>query len=99
MIEESIQMAEVYKNDRVICLGLDGWHPGVIGIVASRIKEKFGKPSFIIGFDAEGLGKGSGRSVKGVNLGDLVQKQKIKDFLLMAAGMKWPQALHCNKKS
>lgn len=86
MIEESIQMAEQYKNDNVICLGLEGWHPGVIGIVASRIKEKFGKPSFIIGFDDQGLGKGSGRSVKGINLGDLVQRAKDHGLLVNGGG-------------
>lgn len=47
-----------------------GWHPGVIGIVAGRIKEKTGKPSLVIALDAEdGLGKGSGRSITGVDLG------------------------------
>ena len=46
-----------------------GWHPGVIGIVAGRIKEKTGKPSLVIALDADGVGKGSGRSVGGVDLG------------------------------
>lgn len=51
----------------VIVLAEDGWHSGVIGIVASRLTEKYGKPTILISFDGD-TGKGSGRSVKGVNL-------------------------------
>ncbi len=47
----------------------DGWHPGVIGIVASRLKDRYNLPSFVIAFDENGVGKGSGRSVPGVDLG------------------------------
>ncbi|MEQ8745588.1 single-stranded-DNA-specific exonuclease RecJ [Pyruvatibacter sp.] len=47
----------------------DGWHPGVIGIVAARIKERTNKPAIVIGLDEKGMGKGSGRSVAGVDLG------------------------------
>ncbi|MEM9764515.1 MAG: single-stranded-DNA-specific exonuclease RecJ [Pseudomonadota bacterium] len=49
----------------------EGWHPGVLGIVASRLKERFGCPSVVIGLEG-GLGKGSGRSVPGVDLGSAV---------------------------
>ncbi len=55
------------ENDRVIVLADDGWHHGVIGIVASRITERYGLPSILISFDGD-IGKGSGRSVKGLNL-------------------------------
>jgi single-stranded-DNA-specific exonuclease len=48
-----------------IVLGARDWHPGVLGIVASRIARKYHRPTFIIGFDAAGLGKGSGRSIDG----------------------------------
>lgn len=54
-------------NDRVIVLADDGWHHGVIGIVASRITERYGLPSILISFEGD-VGKGSGRSVKGLNL-------------------------------
>lgn len=47
----------------------EGWHPGVIGIVAGRLKERFGRPAFVIALDDAGLGKGSGRSMAGVDLG------------------------------
>ena len=51
-----------------IVLGERGWHPGVLGIVASRIARKYHRPTVIIGFDDEGLGKGSGRSIEGLSL-------------------------------
>ncbi|MGC6534171.1 MAG: DHHA1 domain-containing protein, partial [Parvibaculales bacterium] len=50
----------------------DGWHPGVIGIVAGRLKDKYHRPSFVIAFDENGLGKGSARSVSSVDIGRLV---------------------------
>ncbi len=63
-----------------------GWHPGVIGIVAGRIKEKTGKPSLVIALDAEsGQGKGSGRSIAGVDLGAAIIRAR-EDGLLVAGG-------------
>ncbi|KKJ75927.1 single-stranded DNA exonuclease [Kiloniella litopenaei] len=50
----------------------EGWHPGVIGIVASRLKDRYNMPSLVIAFDENGIGKGSGRSVPGVDLGAAV---------------------------
>lgn len=58
---------ELALNSPVIVLDDTGWNHGVIGIVSSRITEKYGKPSIIISFE-DGVGKGSGRSVKGMNL-------------------------------
>ena len=55
------------ENQSVIVLAHDGWHQGVIGIVASRLTEKYTLPSILISFDKD-IGKGSGRSIKGVNL-------------------------------
>ena len=59
-----------FENDKVIVLAEENWHHGVIGIVASRITERFAIPSILISFDENNIGKGSGRSVKGVNLVD-----------------------------
>lgn len=57
-----------FKNLSVIVLGSRGWHQGVIGIVASRLCEIYSKPAFLIAIDKGGIGKGSGRSIDGVDL-------------------------------
>jgi single-stranded-DNA-specific exonuclease len=64
---------EVGKNfdpsrDAGIVLGARGWHPGVLGIVASRISKKYYRPTIIIGFDESGAGKGSGRSIENCSI-------------------------------
>ena len=51
----------------------DGWHPGVVGIAASRLKEKTNRPAVVIGFDGD-IGKGSGRAVSGIDLGAAIQR-------------------------
>ncbi|UAK24617.1 single-stranded-DNA-specific exonuclease RecJ [Sphingomonas nostoxanthinifaciens] len=61
-----------------------GWHPGVIGIVASRLKERLGRPAIVIALDEAGVGKGSGRSISGVDLGAAVLAAK--DMGLLVAG-------------
>ncbi len=63
----------------------DGWHPGVIGIVASRLVERFHRPVFVIGFDGE-TGKGSGRSVRGVDLGSIVIAARQSGLLINGGG-------------
>ena len=55
-------------RDAAIVVGERGWHPGVLGIVASRIVRKYHRPAIVIGFDENGIGKGSGRSIEGLNL-------------------------------
>jgi single-stranded-DNA-specific exonuclease len=70
----------------VIVVAGDGWHPGVIGIVAGRLRERYRKPVIVIGVDrAANIGKGSGRSQPGVNLGRAVQAA-FDEGLLMAGG-------------
>ena len=54
--------------DAAIVVGSQGWHPGVLGIVASRLVRKYHRPAIVIGFDEKGVGKGSGRSIEGLNL-------------------------------
>lgn len=51
-----------------IVVGAAGWHPGVLGIVASRLMRRHHRPALVIGFDETGLGKGSGRSIEGLSL-------------------------------
>lgn len=55
-------------RDAAIVAGENGWHPGVLGIVASRVSRTFHRPTFIVGFDENGIGKGSGRSIEGFSL-------------------------------
>ena len=54
--------------DAAIVVGAPGWHQGVLGIVASRIARRYHRPTIVIGFDENGIGKGSGRSIEGLNL-------------------------------
>lgn len=61
------------EQHRAIVLAADRWHPGVIGIVASRVVERFGRPTFLISL-ADGVGKGSGRSVDGFDLHDALEQ-------------------------
>ena len=56
------------ENNKVVIIGSKGWHPGVIGIVASRIKDEFSRPAIVIAFDKEGIGKGSARSIPHLDL-------------------------------
>jgi len=63
-----------------------GWHPGVVGIVAARLKERFGRPAVVIGLDENGIGKGSGRSVSGVDLGAAVHRCAAEGLLLKGGG-------------
>jgi single-stranded-DNA-specific exonuclease len=55
-------------RDAAIVIGARDWHPGVLGIVASRLARKYHRPTIVIGFDHDGLGKGSGRSIEGLSL-------------------------------
>ncbi|WP_305095920.1 single-stranded-DNA-specific exonuclease RecJ [Croceibacterium aestuarii] len=90
-IEAAVQEAaelqlERQHNRSVITLAGKGWHPGVIGIVAGRIKEKSGKPVIVIALDEQNLGKGSGRSISGVDLGAAIIGAKDKGLLVAGGG-------------
>lgn len=84
--EEAEEMLAGQHNRAVALLAGKGWHPGVIGIVAGRIKEKTGKPSIVIAVDAEGLGKGSGRSIGGVDLGAAIISAREAGLLVAGGG-------------
>jgi len=66
--EENIAKEFDSTRDASIVVYQRGWHPGVLGIVASRIAHKYHRPAIVIGFDESGVGKGSGRSIEGFNL-------------------------------
>jgi single-stranded-DNA-specific exonuclease len=74
-------------EDTAVVVAGEGWHPGVIGIVAGRLRERWRKPVVVIGLDpATGLGKGSGRSQPGINLGRAVQAAYDEGLLLAGGG-------------
>lgn len=78
------QLCLARSGGAVAVVAARGWHPGVIGIVAGRLKEKLGRPTIVIALDEAGLGKGSGRSIPGVDLGAAVLAAK--DAGLLQAG-------------
>ena len=69
----------------VIVTASEGWHPGVVGLVASRLKDKFSRPAFVIALEPGGIGTGSGRSISGVDLGKAV-RQAVADGVLLKGG-------------
>lgn len=92
-IEAAVQEAaeaqlETQHNRAVVLLAGAGWHPGVIGIVAGRIKEKSGRPAIVIALDADehGNGKGSGRSIPGVDLGAAIIAAREAGLLIAGGG-------------
>jgi single-stranded-DNA-specific exonuclease len=94
--EQAIAQAEELGEVPVITVMGGGWHQGVIGIVAGRLKERFGRPAIVIAECEDGTGKGSGRSISGVDLGAAVLAAKDSGLLIaggghaMAAGLTLP---------
>jgi len=84
---EAEALASLGLEDKgsVIVTASEGWHPGVVGLVAARLKEKFARPAFAIALEPGGIGTGSGRSIGGVDLGKAV-RQAVHDGLLMKGG-------------
>lgn len=70
----------------------EGWHPGVVGIVAARVKEALHRPAVVIGFDGD-IGKGSGRSVTGVDLGAAIQRLAAEGLIEKGGGHKMAAGL------
>lgn len=70
LAEAEAQLAGFFQPEKhaAIVVGAQGWHPGVVGIVASRLMRRHHRPALVIGFDGDGLGKGSGRSIAGLSL-------------------------------
>ena len=84
-VQEQAEAASLTQGNRAVAVVAGGgWHPGVIGIVAGRLKEKLGRPAIVIALDRDGVGKGSGRSISGVDLGAAVLAAK--DMGLLVAG-------------
>ncbi|MGP1352289.1 MAG: single-stranded-DNA-specific exonuclease RecJ [Parasphingopyxis sp.] len=84
--EQALELGKGQDNRSVALVSGKGWHPGVIGIVASRLKEKLHRPAIVIALDADGIGKGSGRSVAGADLGSAVLAAKDTGLLMAGGG-------------
>ncbi|MGJ5179708.1 single-stranded-DNA-specific exonuclease RecJ [Bradyrhizobium oligotrophicum] len=84
---EAEALASLGLEDKgaVIVTASEGWHPGVVGLVASRLKEKFARPAFAIALEPGGIGTGSGRSIPGVDLGKAV-RHAVEQGILMKGG-------------
>lgn len=81
---------EIMKNGleqpKVIVVANANWHPGIVGIVAARLKEKFNCPAFAIALKPDGTGVGSGRSISGINLGEIVREAVDLGLLVKGGG-------------
>ncbi|MGN6377070.1 MAG: single-stranded-DNA-specific exonuclease RecJ [Sphingomonas sp.] len=87
MVQEAAEALTHARGERMVVVAAGpGWHPGVIGIVAGRLKEKLGRPAIVIALDEDGVGKGSGRSIAGVDLGAAVLAAKDSGLLVAGGG-------------
>ncbi len=87
MLQEAIEKADRLPDDRALTLvSMEGWHPGVIGIVAGRLKDRYTRPAIVIGVNHDGIGKGSGRSIKGADLGAAIMAGREAGLLSSGGG-------------
>jgi single-stranded-DNA-specific exonuclease len=86
-LNETLAEAAFMGTDTpIVYLYGEGWHHGVIGIVADRLKERFGKPAVVISLDDKGIGKASCRSIKGIDIGKAVLEAKALGLLEAGGG-------------
>jgi single-stranded-DNA-specific exonuclease len=85
---EAEALAEYGNGDgaSVIVTARESWHPGIVGLIASRLKDKFRRPAFAIAFDAMGKGTGSGRSINGFDMGRMVRAAVDAGLLVKGGG-------------
>ncbi len=86
VLEQAMEASGGTANAPVAIVAGAGWHPGVIGIVAGRLKEKLRRPAIVIALDEDGTGKGSGRSISGVDLGAAILAAKESGLLIAGGG-------------
>ncbi len=82
---EAMAALGIEEKGAAVVTAAEGWHPGVVGLVAARLKERFGRPAFAIAIEPGGIGTGSGRSIAGVDLGGTVRRA-VKEGLLLKGG-------------
>ncbi|HZR60355.1 MAG TPA: single-stranded-DNA-specific exonuclease RecJ [Xanthobacteraceae bacterium] len=85
---EAEAMAALGLEERgaVVVTAAEGWHPGIVGLVAARLKEKFGRPAFAVALEPGGIGTGSGRSIAGVDIGRVVRRAVGEGLLIKGGG-------------
>lgn len=76
----------IEEKGAVVVTAATNWHPGVVGLLAARLKERFNRPAFAIALDPSGIGTGSGRSIPGVDLGKTVRQAVAEGLLLKGGG-------------
>jgi len=82
---EAMAALGLEEKGAVVVTAGEGWHPGVVGLVAARLKERYGRPAFAIALEPGGVGTGSGRSIAGVDLGQAV-RHAVREGLLLKGG-------------
>jgi single-stranded-DNA-specific exonuclease len=83
---EAMAALGLEEKGAVVVTAAEGWHPGVVGLVAARLKERYGRPAFAIALEPGGIGTGSGRSIAGVDLGQAVRRAVREGLLLKGGG-------------
>src|SRR5271155_2826718 len=83
---EALAALGIEEKGAVVVTAAEGWHPGVVGLVAARLKEKFGRPAFAIALEPGGIGTGSGRSIAGVDIGRAVRRAVAEGLLVKGGG-------------
>src|SRR5580658_157665 len=83
---EAMAALGIEETRAVVITAAEGWHPGVVGLVAARLKEKFGRPAFAIALEPGGIGIGSGRSITGVDIGRAVRRAVAEGLLVKGGG-------------
>jgi single-stranded-DNA-specific exonuclease len=83
---EAMAALGLEEKGAVVVTAAEGWHPGVVGLVAARLKERYCRPAFAIAIDQNGVGTGSGRSIPGVDLGQAVRRAVAEGLLLKGGG-------------
>ena len=83
---EQVEANQARTNASVVLAVGKGWHPGVIGIVASRLKDRYNRPACVIALGEDGIGTGSGRSISGIDLGQTIIAARQSGHLIKGGG-------------
>jgi single-stranded-DNA-specific exonuclease len=83
---EALGALGLEERGAVVVTAAEGWHPGIVGLVAARLKERFGRPAFAIALEPGEFGTGSGRSIAGVDLGKVVREAVTEGLLVKGGG-------------